>query len=137
LFLALFNPRVHLRLTPGALRPGKDFSVEWNIPGGGARLAHLRILIECREEAVYSSGKESSTATAVCYRQTLVDSEKRDELGRGTASGTVPAKVMHSLDTGRNRIKWLIRVEGKVPRRPGITDEYAVMMLPERWKEAA
>lgn len=137
MFMALFNPRVHLRLAPGVLRPGTDFTVEWNIPGASSRLSQLRILLECREEADFQSGDESSTATQVCYRAELVNAQNRAELEAGTAKSGVPSGVMHSLDTGRNRIKWILKVAGKVPRWPGIKDEYPVVMLPERWKEGA
>ena len=137
LFLALFNPRVHLRLAPGVLKPGIPYSLEWNIPGGAARLSDLRILLECREEADYQSGDSNSTATHVCYRAVVANAGSREEIAAGTAKGSLPSRLMHSLDTGRNRIKWVVRVEGRVPRWPGIKDEYPVVMLPESWKEPA
>jgi hypothetical protein len=46
----------------------------------------------------------------------------------------MPKGLMHSLNTGRNRIAWVVRVTGKVPRWTGIKDEYPVVMLPECWK---
>ena len=48
--------------------------------------------------------------------------------------GKTPPRLMHSLDTGRNRVKWTIQVDGKVPRWPAIKDEYPVVMLPETWE---
>jgi hypothetical protein len=135
-FMALFNPKVHLRLKPGALKPGADFEVEWQIAGGSRRLSQLGITLECREEAVYPAGKQDGTAKEVCYRAELVNTAQREELGSGTAKGRTPDRAMHSLDTGRNRVIWTMRVKGKVPHWPGIEDEYPVVMLPERWKEA-
>jgi hypothetical protein len=134
--MELFNPKVHLRLKPGALKPGTDFEVEWQIPGGSGRLSQLGISLECREEAVYPAGKQDGIAKAVCYKAELVNTAKREELGSGTAKGRTPDRAMHSLDTGRNRIIWTMRVKGKVPHWPGIDDEYPVVMLPQGWKEA-
>ena len=136
-FMQLFDPRVHLRLKPGALKPGRDCTLEWSIPGGRERLAQLRITLECREEARYRSGKDDQTATAVCYRSELVNVQERTALAAGSVDLKLPNGLMHSLNTGRNKIVWTMRVEGKIPRWAGVKDEYPVTMLPECLKEEA
>jgi hypothetical protein len=136
-FMQSFDPRVHLRLTPGTLRLGRDFSVAWESQGGRKRLAQLRITIECREHADFPTQKGSGTASSLCYRADLVNTQKPEEMAAGSITMKAPEGVMHSLNTGRNRIAWKMRVEGRVPYWVGIKDEYPVVILPEGWKETA
>jgi len=137
-FLQLFDPRLHLRLTPGALKPGGDYVLEWESQGGRRPLSQIRITLECSEKATCPGGRNGSyTATEQCYTAEWLNTENREELAAGKVAVKVPERLMHSLDTGRNRIVWVVRVKGKVRGWAGINDEYPVVMLPERLKEAA
>jgi hypothetical protein len=135
--MRLLDPRVHVRLTPGTLRLGKDFAVEWELQGGSKRLSRLRIILECQEEAKVHGSKQDYTITSVCYREILLDTQQAGELASGRVAIKGPDGVMHSLNTGRNQITWRLRVEGKVAGWAGVKDEYPVVMLPEGWKEMA
>jgi len=134
-FLALFNPRIHLTVTPGAVPLGEKLAVEWIIRGRADKLTRLRFVLEGREEATYQNGKNTSTARNVFHRTELVTTTDRAEFASGHATITIPRNTMHSLDTGSNRITWVICAEGEIPRWPDIKDDYPLVVLPMR-KEA-
>ena len=135
--MRMSDPRVHLRVTPGTLRLGRDFTVEWELQGGKRSLSALRISIECCEESEFQSGKSHGTAVSLCYSAELVNTQQPDELRAGKATGSIPVTAMHSFNGGRNRIVWRLHVIGKVPRWAGIKDDYPVVIMPDGWEAAA
>ena len=135
--MRMSDPRVHLRVTPGTLRLGRDFTVEWEMQGGKRSLSALRIVLECCEESEFQSGKSHGTAVSLCYSAELVNTQQPDELWAGKATGSVPVTAMHSFNGGRNRIVWRLHVIGKVPRWAGIKDDYPVVIMPDGWEAAA
>lgn len=129
--MQLLDPRIHVRIAPGTVRLGQDFTVEWRAQGGKRQLSELRITIECREEADYQAGKNSGTAFSTCYRGDLVNTQEPGQLTGGTLTLKLPDGVMHSFNGGRNRVSWRMRVSGRVPRWVGVKDEYEFIVLPE------
>jgi hypothetical protein len=134
-YMQLSDPRVTVRLTPGPLKLGRDFGVEWEVKGGSRRLAQLRIVLECSEEADYGSGRSRTTARSLCYRADLVNAQNGEELAGGTVKLAGLTGVMHSLNTGQNRIVWKMRVIGKVRGWLGVKNLYPVVVMPAGWKE--
>jgi hypothetical protein len=135
-FMRLSDPRIQVRIAPGTVRLGRDFTLEWRAQGGRRRLSRLNIGIECREESDFQAGKSGGTAISACYRADLVDTQQPDELAAGTLTMRLPDGVMHSFNGGRNRIVWKMRVTGTVPRWVGVKDEYPLVILPEEWEGA-
>lgn len=134
-FLRTFEPRMHLRLTPGTLKPGGEYVIEWESKGGRRPFSQLRITLECREEVICPNG---GTLTEECYRIEWLNTEKPEELARGTRRVKVPEGLMHSMDTrGGSQVVWLVRAKGAVRGWPGTDDEYPVVMLPELWEKTA
>ena len=132
-----FDPQVHLRLKPGALQPGKKAELEWEMKGGWKKFSQFKITLECKEETLVQGNKESHMISKVCYRAEVIDTETPEELVAGRVSVAARSGVMHSLNTGRNKVSWNLRVEGNAPGWAGIKDDYPVVMLPELWKEGA
>ena len=60
-FLALFNPRARLRITPGTPRLGSTLQVEWRFTGRSDVLQQVSLWLEGREEATYRRGTSTST----------------------------------------------------------------------------
>jgi hypothetical protein len=44
---------------------------------------------------------------------------------------TIPADGMHSLDVRRNKLKWIVKIQMKIPRLPDFIEEYELTVLPE------
>jgi hypothetical protein len=134
--MRLYDPRIHVRIAPGTVRLGRDFTLQWETQGGRRQLSQLQIVLECREESLYRSGKSIVTAVSVCYRSDLVNTQQAEELATGTINTRLPDRVMHSFNGGNNKIVWKMRVIGKVQGWIGVKDEYPVVILPEGWEPA-
>ncbi|HWB61126.1 MAG TPA: DUF3592 domain-containing protein [Chthoniobacteraceae bacterium] len=131
--LALFNPRAHLVVNPGAVALGDPrFTLQWSLQGRASALTALSITLEGSEEAIYQNGKNTSTATNVFFSQEIVNTTSQTEFASGAAQAAVPLDTMHSLDTGHNKITWKLRVKGKIPRWPDMTEDYPLIVLPAR-----
>lgn len=131
-FLALFNPRAHLKITPGAATPGRPLSLEWSFTGRAGALTNLTITLEGSEQATYQNGKNTSTATRVFSTIELVNTADRSAFAAGRAQAVLPPGAMHSLDTGHNKIVWQLRVRGKIPSWPDLSEDYPLVVLPLR-----
>ena len=134
--LALFNPRVHLRLNPGAVALGDALTLEWNIAGRANALSSLRITLEGSEAATFQNGKNTSTATNTFSTVELVNTTDPAGFASGSVQAALPRDTMHSLDTGYNKILWQLRVRGKIPRWPDLSEDYPLVVLPLRKGDA-
>jgi hypothetical protein len=135
-FMRLVNPRIHVRVAPGTVRLGRDFSLEWEAQGGGRRLSRLCIAIQCQEELDFQNIRSINVDTAVCYHADAVDTRQADALASGKLTMRLPRGAMHSFNGGRNRIAWKISVTGTVPGGADVKDEYPLMVLPDGWEGA-
>jgi hypothetical protein len=128
-FLGLFNPRPHLRLSPGALTLGERALVEWEIEGAAHRLRKLTLTLEGREEATYRRGTDTRTDREV-FARIQVGERGAGELRRGSARIEVPARTMHSFAAPNNKIVWVLRVAGEIRAWPDVAEEFPVVVLP-------
>ena len=131
-FLALFNPRMHLKITPGAVALGDSLSLEWTLEGRASALADLAITLEGSEQATYQSGENTNTARNTFRTIELVNTTNPADFASGRAQAALPRDSMHSLDTGHNKILWQLRVRGKIPGRPKLSEDYPLVILPLR-----
>ena len=129
--LAMANPRPHLRIADGRLRPGGSTTLYWSFTGAARRLHSLKIDLEGREKVTYRSGDSSSTSTATFARVPLVEIQQRDLLAQGNARLEIPAEGMHSFEANRNQIAWFVVLHGQIKRWPDVSSEFEVNVLPE------
>ena len=130
LFLALFNPRPRLRVTPGTVRLGNTLQVQWEITGRVHVLERLRLRLEGREEATYRRGTSSSTDRSVFADLEIANVTTRPELWSGSGSVTIPANLMYSFASEHNKIIWALQVHGQIARWPDLQEEFPVTVLP-------
>jgi hypothetical protein len=128
--LVLFNPRVHLTLTPGALTPGGIAYLEWRLSGRGGGVRRLRILLEGREEARYRRGTSTYTDRNTFATVTVVDTSQPFEIPAGNARVDVPAETVPSFTATHNKIVWSLKVACEIPGWPDSDDEYEVLVQP-------
>jgi Protein of unknown function (DUF3592) len=131
-FLALWNPRPHLTLTPGTLRLGKTAELEWKWTGLPGRIRQLSITLEGREEATYSSGKSTSTARSVFHTFPLVDTAEPLAIADGRVRIAIPEGTMHSFAASHNRVVWTLKVAGGIRAWPDVAEELEIAVLPAR-----
>ena len=129
-FLALFNPRPRVTLTPGAPRLGDSVRLEWEVSGRVEALEDLRFVLEGREEATYTRGTRSATDRSVFASLAVSSTTSPQEMRSGTTSIEIPASLMHSFTGQHNKIIWSVQVKGKIPRWPDLSEEFALTVLP-------
>jgi hypothetical protein len=120
-FLGLFNPRLKVTLDPGAVPLGGSARVEWKIDGDAARIRTLTVTLEGREEATYRRGTNTVTDRSVFLKRELA--RDTNPLVRGSAKLEVPPETMHTFAAPNNRIVWVIKVHGEIPRWPDVNEE--------------
>ncbi len=128
--LALFNPRPHLRLNPGALPLGATAELEWTIIGAVDRITKFTLELRGQEVARYQRGTNTVTVTSVFEKIMLFEGAAPGEIRTGRVQIAFPEFTMHTFDAPNNKIQWFIMVKGEVPRWPDIALEFPVTVLP-------
>jgi hypothetical protein len=128
--LALANPRPRLTLSPGQPRLDGQLNLEWRFNGRTARLAHLRIFLEGREEATYQRGTDTVTDREVFATFDLVNTANEWEIPRGMVHLAIPGDTMHSFEADSNKIIWEIKVEGEIERWPDVSQNFPITVGP-------
>jgi len=129
--LALFNPRVRVRLSTGRLTPGLQLEVEWRVEGRHDRLERLTVHLEGREEATYSQGTRTYTDKSVFAKVPVAEVAAGADMRSGRASLTIPEEAMPTFEATHNKILWSIHVRGVIRRWPDVEDELGVEILPK------
>jgi len=131
-FLALFNPRPRLTITPGAVPLGETLRVEWEIAGRTDVLENLRVRLQGREEATYRRGTSTSTDKSLFADIAIAHVTTPQEMRSGAGTVTVPAELMHSFASNNNKIVWAILVHGEIARWPDVKETFPVTVLPSK-----
>ena len=130
MFLNLFNPRIRMMVNSRAVPLGGSFEVNWAFKGSPSRISRLSIVLVGREEATYRRGTDTSTDKAVFFEMPLTDTTDRMQIPQGNARIQIPAGLMHSWASSNNKVIWLLKVNGEIPRFPDIEEEFEISVLP-------
>lgn len=128
--LVLFNPRLELTLSRGALVPGTSAQVHWKVRGKTERLARLTIVLEGSEEANYQRGNEMKTDKEVFASIPIVDVTHPLEIAEGSARVILPDDTLPSFTAERNKILWKLKAVCEIPGWPDSEDDYEVVVAP-------
>jgi len=128
--LILFNPRLHLTLSPGTLAAGQTGYLQWSLGSRGGGVKRLTIILEGREEAQYRRGTSTYTDKSVFATLTLVDTRQELEIPSGSTSFAVPPDGMPSFTAPHNKIRWAVKAHCDIPGWPDSDDEYEVLVRP-------
>jgi len=130
-FLALFNPRPRLLVTPGTVPLGGTFRVQWEIAGRTEVLESLKLRLEGREEATYRRGTDTLTDKSVFADIEIARLTPSGEMRSGSRNVLIPAGLMHSFVAKNNKIVWTIKLHGEITRWPDVKEEFPMIVLPE------
>jgi hypothetical protein len=129
--LVLFNPRLSITLTPGAISPGQTAFVQWRLGSGGRGVSRVLITFEGREEARYRRGTSTYTDRETFFTLPVVDCAQSYEISAGgSASFTLPAGAVPSFRSAHNKIVWTLKAKCELPRWPDTEEEYEVVVEP-------
>jgi hypothetical protein len=126
--LVLFNPRLHLTLTPGNLTAGASGYLQWSFGSGGGGVRRLTIVLEGWEETQEGQGRNVRIDRAVFTTQTLLDTRQELEIPGGSTSFTVPANS-RSSSPGSPCIRWALKTHCDIAGWPDSDDEYPVRVV--------
>jgi hypothetical protein len=129
-FLALFNPRPRVELSPGRIILGAGNQLSWSFRGRAGRIRRLKIVLEGVEEADYRQGTNTRTDKETFATLELVDESSPVAIAQGTATITIPADTMHSFEAPDNRIVWKLKLQGEIARWPDVSEEMKVIVEP-------
>lgn len=125
--LALANAKPMLTLSQARLRPGESAELQFQM-SSGFMPTHLEIILEGREEATFTRGTDTITDKSTFYLETISQSTGRS----GSCMVTIPHGTMHSFEAPRNKIVWMLRANGPIPRWPDISEEWKITVEPGR-----
>lgn len=128
-FLRLFNPQLHFVTAP-ELMLGKTVAVHWKCTGDFRKFDQLSIELLCQEEVTYRRGTKTHTDKKVAFNQPLFTARKGEMSGEGAFDLTIDSAQMHSFTASNNKVRWLLQVNGDIPRWPDVKDEYELSVLP-------
>lgn len=129
-FLGLWNPRVRLQMDPGDLRLGAVVRIQWQLEGDVSKLTALRIYLKGTESATYRRGTTTSTDHSVFDKIVVAEAAAQGDMVSGHVEFAMPEFTMHSLDLPNNKITWVLRVEGSIPKWPDVEEEFPVTVHP-------
>jgi uncharacterized protein DUF3592 len=128
--LALFNPRPVLTVNSKAVPLGGTLDLQWRLSGRVHAVQRLRLYLEGREEATYRRGTSSCTDKEVFATVELADVTSQNEKRAGQCRVTVPADLMHSFESGNNKIVWSLNIHGDIRWWPDVKEEFPLVVLP-------
>jgi hypothetical protein len=130
LFLALFNPRVTLRLSSARIELGSAMEAEWSFRGQVNRIRRLKLTLKGTELATYRQGTKTRTDKSVFYEFDMFDSEEGGSISSGQIGAVIPGDTMHSFEAANNKIVWEIYVEGDIKRWPDVSESFGIVVTP-------
>lgn len=128
MLLAMLNPRVALRVTPGRGTPGGAIDVRWDLEGGLRGGRRFTLTLEVREQISYRSGKSSTTRSSPLAALDVASGGPK-ELRRGSVRLTLP-DTMHSFQDRGLAVLWAFRLKVEIPFGPDVDDEFTLEVGP-------
>lgn len=129
-FMALFNPKVNLWISPGRARPGQTFTVGWEFDGPVGRLEDFRLSLQGLERATYRQGTRTYTDEHLFHDHLIIETSERLGIASGQTEVSLPLEAQHSFDAPNNKIIWRFKLEGHIRRWPDLKCDYPFVLLP-------
>lgn len=131
-FLGHFVPRPRIGLHDRRLEPGGTMEVSWRFRGPVGSIAKMKITLEMRELCTYGAGTNVHTDEKAVLSLPVAELEGRSRMDRGDAAVEIPAAAMPSFEAHSNAIRWVLAVNGEIPRFPDLKEEYLLWVHPRR-----
>jgi len=129
-FLAMFNPRVTLKLRPAQVTLGAAGELEWSFSGKTSRIGELSIKLTGREEATYRRGTKTRTDKHDFYEMELWKTSDPYGIAAGQVGLLMPLDTMHSFEASNNKIIWTVDVHGDIARWPDVKESFKILVRP-------
>ena len=129
-FLAIFNPKVEVALSTGAVAPGESVDIAWEVKGNANKFKSLKILARARQSATYRRGTDTYIDDETFELIPILETSQTDEMEFGSTTITIPADTMHTFEADNNQITWEITVNGDIPWLPDVEEWFEFRVKP-------
>ena len=133
-WLACFNPRPVVEMTPGNLYPGAGVSLRWEMKGKASRIGELVVTLRCvkvvSESVRTSRGRSTRVRKKPIFEEELLRSEHPAEIAKGTLSFTLPADRPASRPGFDRGIEWSLEFRGAIDRWPDLKQTFPIVVYP-------
>ncbi len=130
MFMSLFNPRIEVAMSTGAVPLGGDVDIAWEIIGKANRVRKLKLEIQGEQSATYRRGTTTSTDTEIFELIPICEITEPSEIEFGSATVQIPESTMHSFDGGQNKITWSVEAVGEIAWWPDVHANYPFRVKP-------
>lgn len=130
MFLALFNPKVVIATSSGAVPMGGEVDIAWEVEGNAGRIKRMQISLHGVQHATYRRGTTTTTDTEVFELIPVFEATTASDIEFGSATVTIPNSTMHTFEATNNKITWSIVVSGDIPWWPDVNESFAIRIKP-------
>jgi hypothetical protein len=129
-FLALFNPRPTVELSPQSIPLGTAAELRWSFSGQTSRIRELTATLRGVEQATYRRGTSTYTDKSTFYELELYRTSNLAEIASGQVGFVLPKDTMHSFSAANNKIIWSIDLRGNIERWPDVKESFELQVTP-------
>lgn len=129
-WLALYNPKAEITITPGLPALGGRLELAWRLTGRTHVLRDLKIVLEAREEATYRRGTRTYTDRKVFLKLDAASANDPGSMSEGRATIVLPIESVPTFSGKNNKIVWGLTVTGEIPRWPNLKEEFVIEVRP-------
>ncbi len=130
LFLGLFNPKVVIATSSGAVPMGGEVDIAWEVVGNAGRIKRLRISLHGEQYATYQRGTTTTTDKELFEVIPVFEATTPSDIEFGSATVRIPEATMHTFEAPRNKIVWSIVVSGDIPWWPDVNESFPIRVKP-------
>jgi hypothetical protein len=128
--VALVQPRLEFRSPRMAGRPGDRLYFSWIFAKRPTQLRELVVSLEGYQERRRGRGRHDCWRKTVLFFQTVYATSDLTNMTAGELPLTIPHDAKPTRMEKTHRIRWVIRVHGRVGYLPDLVDGYEVTVLP-------
>lgn len=129
--LALLLPRMEFRSPRMAGRPGDRLYFCWSFGKRPTQLRELIVSLEGYQERRRGRGRHDSWRKTVLFFHTVYATTDLTHITAGELPVLIPNDAKPTRQETTHRIRWVVRVHGRVAGLPDLVDGYEVVVLPQ------
>jgi hypothetical protein len=134
----LFAPAPIIEISPAVLTLGEPFTLRWKFRSSTRRVKSLQFGLAAREEAKYKTvvasihgaDEQEKTEKRITRATPLISITEQGFFSEGHGTFTFPADVMHSFQSPKAKLAWLIQTTEDLNRGATFTHEFEVIVVP-------
>lgn len=131
LLLSMFNPKVEIAMSSGAVELGTEVDLAWEIDGNASRIRKLIIEVHGCQEVRYVRGTDTVTDEQIFELIPVVETDDPMEIAFGNATIEIPGQTMHTFEAENNQIVWRVNVRGEIPWAPDVSESFPFRVTPK------